>query len=231
MFAASAVANASSSTPRTAAIARTVRTNAATVGEVVEEAGITLRGQDTTSVAPGSFPRDGQTVTVLRITGTKEDREEAIPFRVERTEDPSLFKGTEVVEQAGQTGLRRITYSLRTVNGVRQKPRRIRTEVVREPRTQVVKVGTKPLPMSVQGADGLDWQQLATCESGGRPDAVDPSGTYGGLYQFDTRTWQGLGGSGRPQDAPAAEQTFRAKKLYVQRGASPWPHCGRRLTG
>ncbi|NEE57613.1 transglycosylase, partial [Streptomyces sp. SID8455] len=28
-----------------------------------------------------------------------------------------------------------------------------------------------------------------------------------------------------------AEQTYRAKKLYVQRGASPWPHCGRRLTG
>jgi uncharacterized protein YabE (DUF348 family) len=210
---------------------RVVRTNAATVREVVEEAGVTLRGQDTTSVAPESFPRDGQTVTVLRITGTREVREEAIPFRVERTEDPSLFKGTEVVEQAGQEGLRRVTYSLRTVNGVRQKPRRIRSEVVREARTQVVKVGTKPLPTSVQGADGLDWGALATCESGGRPNAVDPSGTYGGLYQFDTRTWQGLGGSGRPQDAPAAEQTFRAKKLYVQRGASPWPHCGRRLHG
>ncbi|MES5821948.1 ubiquitin-like domain-containing protein [Streptomyces sp. RG80] len=210
---------------------RVVRTNAATVREVVEEAGITLRGQDTTSVAPGSFPRDGQTVTVLRITGTKEVREEAIPFRVERTADPSLFKGTEVVEQAGRAGLRRVTYSLRTVNGVRQKPRRIRSEVVREARTQVVKVGTKAMPTSVQGADGLDWQGLATCESGGRPNAVDPSGTYGGLYQFDTRTWQGLGGSGRPQDAPAAEQTFRAKKLYVQRGASPWPHCGRRLHG
>lgn len=210
---------------------RVVRTNAATVREVVEEAGVTLRGQDTTSVAPGSFPRDGQTVTVLRITGAKEVREEAIPFRVERTADPSLFKGTEVVEQAGQEGLRRVTYSLRTVNGVRQKPRRIRSEVVREARTQVVKVGTKPLPTSVRGADGLDWGALATCESGGRPNAVDPSGTYGGLYQFDTRTWQGLGGSGRPQDAPAAEQTFRAKKLYVQRGASPWPHCGRRLHG
>ncbi|WP_329338147.1 ubiquitin-like domain-containing protein [Streptomyces sp. NBC_00663] len=210
---------------------RTVRTNAATVREVVEEAGITLRGQDTTSVAPESFPRDGQTVTVLRITGTKEVREEAIPFRVERSADPTQFKGTEIVEQAGREGLRKVTYSLRTVNGVREKPRRIRTEVVREPRAQVVKVGTKPMPTSVQGADGLNWQGLAACESGGRPGAVDPSGTYGGLYQFDTQTWQSLGGSGRPQDAPAAEQTFRAKKLYVRRGASPWPHCGRRLHG
>ncbi|MGW1268132.1 ubiquitin-like domain-containing protein [Streptomyces sp. NPDC002491] len=211
--------------------ARTIRTNAATVREAVAAAGITLRGEDTTSVDPGSFPRDGQTVTVLRITGAEEVREEQIPFHVRRTEDPSLFKGAEVVERAGQPGLRRITYALRSVNGVRQKPRRIRDEIVREPREQRVRVGTKPLPSSVRGADGLDWRALAACESGGRPGAVDPSGTYGGLYQFDTRTWQSLGGSGRPQDASAAEQTLRAKKLYVRRGASPWPHCGRRLHG
>ncbi|MFE9679686.1 ubiquitin-like domain-containing protein [Streptomyces sp. NPDC006259] len=209
--------------------ARTVRTNAATVREAVEEAGITLRGQDTTSVAPGSFPRDGQTITVLRITGAKEVREEAIPFLVRRTEDATLFRGTEVVARAGQPGLLRITYSLRTVNGVRQRPRRVRTEIVREPRTQVVKVGTTPLPTSVRGADHLDWQALAACESGGRPDAVDPSGTYGGLYQFDTHTWHRLGGTGRPQDAPASEQTFRAKKLYTRRGTTPWPHCGPQL--
>ncbi|MFJ9147337.1 ubiquitin-like domain-containing protein [Streptomyces sp. NPDC102270] len=211
--------------------ARTIRTNAATVAEAVEQAGVTLSGMDTTSVAPGSFPREGQTVTVLRITATREVREEQIPFRVQRSEDATVFRGTEIVEQAGRPGIRRVTYSLRTVNGVKQRPRRLRTEVVREPRDQVVRVGTKPMPTSVQGADHLNWQGLAHCESGGRPNAVDPSGTYGGLYQFDTRTWQGLGGSGRPQDAPAAEQTLRAKKLYVRRGASPWPHCGGRLHG
>jgi uncharacterized protein YabE (DUF348 family) len=209
--------------------ARTVRTNAATVREAVEGAGITLRGQDTTSVPPGSFPRDGQTVTVLRITRTKEVREEPIAFGVRRTLDASLFRGTEVVEQAGQPGMRRVTYAHRTVNGVRAKPRRLESEVVHEPRTQLTKVGTKPLPGAPADVDGLNWSALAACESGGRPTAVDPSGTYGGLYQFDTRTWQSLGGAGRPQDASAAEQTYRAKKLYVRRGASPWPHCGGRL--
>ncbi|MGW2830477.1 ubiquitin-like domain-containing protein [Streptomyces sp. NPDC001286] len=211
--------------------ARTVRTNAATVREAVEEAGVTLRGEDTTSVPGDSFPRDGQTVTVLRVTGSEEVREEPIPFETERRNDPTLFKGTEVVEQTGQPGLRRDTYALRTVNGVRQKPRRTDSDVVREPRRQIVRVGTKPLPTSVHGADGLNWHGLAACESGGRPDAVDPSGTYGGLYQFDTHTWHSLGGSGRPQDATAEEQTLRAKKLYVRRGASPWPHCGTRLHG
>ncbi|MEH0634280.1 ubiquitin-like domain-containing protein [Streptomyces bottropensis] len=210
---------------------RTIRTNAATVGEAVEQAGVTLRGEDTTSVDRASFPRDGQTVTVLRVTASTEVREVPIPFRVRRAEDPSLFRGTEVVERAGYPGTRRETYAVRSVNGVRQRPRLLRTEVVREPGDQIVKVGTKAVPASVAGAEGLNWPGLAACESGGRPNAVDPSGTYGGLYQFDTRTWQSLGGSGRPQDAPAGEQTLRAKKLYVQRGASPWPHCGARLRG
>ncbi|MFE3161484.1 ubiquitin-like domain-containing protein [Streptomyces sp. NPDC059224] len=210
---------------------RTIRTNAATVREAVEEAGITLHGQDTTSVPQAGFPRDGQTVTVLRVTAGKEVREEAIPFEVRRRPDPTVFKGTEVIERAGRPGLRRITYYLRTVNGVRQRPRSERSEVVREPRAQLVQVGTKPHPDSVKGVDGLNWHGLAACESGGRPAAVDPSGTYGGLYQFDVHTWHSLGGKGRPQDAPAEEQTFRAKKLYTKRGSTPWPHCGARLHG
>ncbi|WP_440582144.1 ubiquitin-like domain-containing protein, partial [Streptomyces flavofungini] len=136
---------------------RTIRTNAATVREAVAESGVTLRGQDTTSVAPDSFPRDGQTVTVMRITGSRETREEPIPFDVERTEDPSLFRGTEVVAQPGRQGTRRVTYALRSVNGVKQRPRRIGAEVVREPRKQIVKVGTRRQPSSVAGADGLNW--------------------------------------------------------------------------
>ncbi|MET9475262.1 ubiquitin-like domain-containing protein [Streptomyces sp. NPDC002922] len=210
---------------------RTVRTNAATVREAVAEAGITLHGEDTTSADPHSFPRDGQTVSVMRITDSREVREEPIPYAEQRSEDDSLLAGTEVVERAGRPGVRRITYGVRTVNGVRQRPRALDAEVVRTPVDRIVRVGTGARPRSVVGADGLNWSGLASCESGGRPRAVDASGTYGGLYQFDTQTWRSLGGSGRPQDAPASEQTFRAKKLYLQRGASPWPHCGRRLTG
>ncbi|MGW8333986.1 ubiquitin-like domain-containing protein, partial [Streptomyces sp. NPDC055897] len=208
---------------------RTLRTNAATVAEALQEAGISLQGQDTTSVPGASFPRDGQTVTVMRISGTKEVREEPIPFRIEKAKDASLFAGTQVVVRQGEQGARKVTYALRTVNGVKQKPRKIAEEIVRAPVTQQVKVGTKALPSSVGGADHLNWSGLAHCESGGRPGALDPSGTYGGLYQFDPGTWHALGGSGRAEQAPAAEQTFRAKKLFVTRGSSPWPHCGRRL--
>jgi hypothetical protein len=70
-------------------------------------------------------------------------------------------------------------------------------------------------------------QRIAQCESGGNPHAVDPSGTYRGKYQFDYQTWQANGGTGDPAAAPEAEQDRIALRLYQQRGASPWPVCGR----
>jgi LysM repeat protein len=72
------------------------------------------------------------------------------------------------------------------------------------------------------------WAKVANCESSGNPRAVNPAGYYG-LFQFDKQTWRSVGGSGNPAQASAAEQLMRAKKLYAQRGASPWPVCGKYL--
>jgi LysM repeat protein len=72
------------------------------------------------------------------------------------------------------------------------------------------------------------WAKVANCESSGNPRAVNGAGYYG-LFQFDLRTWRSVGGSGNPANASAGEQLMRAKKLYAQRGASPWPVCGRFL--
>ena len=93
-----------------------------------------------------------------------------------------------------------------------------------------VAVGAAPASAArtMTKAAKLNWKALAKCESGNRPRAVNPAGYYG-LYQFDTGTWRSVGGSGLPTAASAAEQTYRAKLLYQQRGRSPWPTCGRLL--
>ncbi|NKI40784.1 DUF348 domain-containing protein [Streptomyces sp. LD120] len=224
-------------------VRRTVRTNAATVAEAVHRAGIRLRGEDTTSLALSAFPRAGQTVTVTRIRTATEVREQDVPFPVRRKKDGGLLRGSEVVQQEGRKGRERVTYRVRTVDGERQKPQRLHAERLREPRPEVVRTGTKKRPPAERphrpapgapvhiprSSGGPNWAALAQCESGGRPGAVDPSGTYGGLYQFDARTWQSLGGTGLPQHASPEEQTARAKQLYAKRGAQPWPVCGARL--
>jgi len=67
---------------------------------------------------------------------------------------------------------------------------------------------------------------IAQCESGGDPTAVSPDGMYHGKYQFSVATWQAMGGSGLPSQAPEAEQDMRAVMLYEQSGPGQWPVCG-----
>ena len=67
--------------------------------------------------------------------------------------------------------------------------------------------------------------QIAQCESGGDPTAVSSSGRYRGKYQFDRATWQAVGGTGDPADAPEAEQDRRAATLLATQGPSAWPNC------
>lgn len=206
-----------------------VRTNVATLGEALRQANIAIGPQDRISSPTDVYPTEGMTVSVLRVTGTTLVKDEKIPFETVRTDDPAAFKGTESVTTKGVAGIKKVTWAYETIDGVKQNPRKVSEEIVKAPVTQQVKVGTKPLPTSVEGADGLNWSALAQCEAGGRATAVDSSGTYHGLYQFDARTWQSMGGNGVASTAPADEQTYRAKLLFVQRGASPWPICGRKL--
>ena len=72
------------------------------------------------------------------------------------------------------------------------------------------------------------WERLRFCESGGVYTTNTGNGFYG-AYQFDQQTWESMGGSGRPSDAPYWEQDIRAKALFWARGAQPWPVCGRFL--
>ncbi len=76
------------------------------------------------------------------------------------------------------------------------------------------------------GVSQSTMDAIASCESGGDPTVVDSSGTYYGLYQFDTGTWASVGGSGSPAAASPEEQTYRASLLYSRAGSSPWPVCG-----
>ncbi len=74
-----------------------------------------------------------------------------------------------------------------------------------------------------------DWAALRWCESSGNYAAVSSSGRYRGAYQFDQQTWESVGGTGDPADATPAEQDALAAKLFAERGAQPWPYCGRYL--
>jgi len=61
-----------------------------------------------------------------------------------------------------------------------------------------------------------------SCESGGNPQVVDPSGTYWGKYQFDAGTWAAHGGD-PSQYGSAPESVQDQIAANVQYDA--WPNC------
>jgi len=80
------------------------------------------------------------------------------------------------------------------------------------------------------------WAALRECESGGDYAITNPSGKYRGAYQFDRSTWNSVAGRHDPSlvgvdpaAASPADQDAMAMALYGERGAGPWPHCGRHL--
>jgi resuscitation-promoting factor RpfA len=72
------------------------------------------------------------------------------------------------------------------------------------------------------------WAQLRACESSGNYATNTCNGFYG-AYQFDARTWHGLGYSGLASQAPPAVQDQAAQRLYQSRGWEPWPACSAKL--
>jgi hypothetical protein len=84
------------------------------------------------------------------------------------------------------------------------------------------------LSTPAEAASASDFARLRMCESGGNY-AINTGNGYYGAYQFDLRTWRGLGYSGRPSDARPATQDVAAERLQAARGWQPWPACARKL--
>ncbi|HVQ88529.1 MAG TPA: transglycosylase family protein [Actinomycetes bacterium] len=140
-----------------------------------------------------------------------------VKANVERDRSKLVRAGGTRVYQQGHNGIKHVTWRKRYVDGKLASKKAAQSRWIKSPQRKIVRVGTGP-----------NWIGLARCESGGNPNAVNPSGFYG-LYQFSLSTWHAVGGRGNPTDYGYWEQTKRAWILYHGSGRSPWPVCGRHL--
>jgi resuscitation-promoting factor RpfE len=83
------------------------------------------------------------------------------------------------------------------------------------------------LATGTANADGVNWDAVAACESGGNWGTATGNGYYGGL-QFTMGTWRANGGSGSPHNASREEQIRVAENVLRTQGIGAWPSCGRR---
>lgn len=173
-------------------------------------------------------------VDVTRIEIKERVETAEIPFEKKTVSDDSLYKGRTKVTQEGVVGEKRTVFRDTITNGTVTDTKELKSEVSREPVTQIIAKGTKPVPVAEAAPSGGGgaptsgvWAALAQCESGGNPRAV--SGPYHGLYQFSVSTWRSVGGQGLPSQASPAEQLKRAKILQARSGWGQWPACSRKI--
>ena len=73
-----------------------------------------------------------------------------------------------------------------------------------------------------------DYRKIAVCESSLNPEAVNRTGKYRGLFQFDNRSWEYVGGTGDPAQASVPEQLLRAQILVSRQGFNrAFPQCSK----
>ena len=213
--------------------ARTVRSAARTVGDLLTEQGLAVSAQDTVTPDPATALADGEAVDITRTQVTTRTEQAAVPQPPDqRVDDPALNTGTEQVVTPGAAGSETVTYQQTVVDGVPSGEQELSRTTDVPATATVIHVGTKST-LEMRGSRvffndtefGVNWDGLAYCESTNNPKATFyPSGypaTFG-LFQFDLPTWQSVGGTGNPMDATPEEQLMRAKMLYQKRGLEPW---------
>jgi uncharacterized protein YabE (DUF348 family) len=178
-----------------------ITTSAATVGDVLARAGVTLGSKDTTSVPRGAAAVDGMVVIVNRGRTSSATETEVVAFGSKKVDDPSLPKGQKVVEVAGHVGTVERTYSVDAAGGVEVSRRLVKQETAAKPVDEVVRVGTMDVPdpatvvvspgsaqaiakamVAKRGWNSAQFSCLVSLwnrESGWRVNAANPSGAYG----------------------------------------------------
>jgi uncharacterized protein YabE (DUF348 family) len=243
------------STPKTVSLVAdgkvdTATTTAATVGKVLEDAGLVLGANDRSSQPVNAHVVNNMVIKVSRVdTGQTAVTTEDVPFETVTSESGELLKGEKEVTQKGAAGKLEKTFKLVLVDG-REASRTLVSETVTvQPVAEKVTVGTKPKPVAqaapaasaaVTAGTGTNtgaaapammneamWDKIAQCESTGNWSINSGNGYYGGL-QFDIRTWIGAGGGAYAPNASLAtkaQQIDIANRVYAQRGLQPWG-CG-----
>jgi uncharacterized protein YabE (DUF348 family) len=202
------------------------RTQAKTVGEMLDEKDVKLGKKDQVSVPLSTPIKKGMKVEVWRNGKQTVTREESVAFPVQQVQDLDRPVGYHAIQTPGVPGKQTVTYEIVVKNGKEVSKKVIQRVVTKQPQKQVEIVGAKP---SFSGGFSSALSQLRSCE--GSYTSNTGNGYYG-AYQFNLGAWNSYkpaGAPSRPDLASPAQQDQAAHNYYLASGWGPWPVCGASL--
>lgn len=205
----------------------TAYTQEKTVGDMLSSKNITIGKDDTISVARDAKMTNGMRVEIWRNGKQTITEEQDIPFDTQQVEDATKDVNYKQIQTPGENGRRTVSFEVEMRNGKEVSRKEVTSTVTKQPKKQVVIVGSKP---SFDGDFAAALAKLRSCEGG--YTSVNPAGYYG-AYQFTQSAWNSNAPAGyagiNPTTAPPSVQDQAARNYYVKSGWRPWPNCGKGL--
>ena len=162
----------------------TLKTLPATAGDVIEELGITLGDMDITEPDLSEKVREGDVITVKRVTKELVTEEVKTDYEVIYQADSSLVIGETKVTQKGRTGVQEKTYEITIVDGKQTEKNLVESEVIKKKRDKIISYGTKILsgkPAGLKYKERFTHVRAVSYYFGG-----NPVGAYGLPCEYGT---------------------------------------------
>lgn len=143
--------------------AQSVRTQAKTVQELMQERDVAFGPKDGVDPAGTTPITAGMTIHINRVRSVVVTQNDTIARAIKNVSDSSLDAGVTKVETEGQDGVKVSTFKVTYQNGVEQSRELVSSEVTQQAVTKVVRVGTKinysadPVALGKQLAAQRGW--------------------------------------------------------------------------
>jgi hypothetical protein len=111
--------------------------------ELLVEKGIELGVDDKTNFRPDSRIYDGIELSITRVAITTVIQGESIKYKTETKNNSQIEKGVKKVLQKGQLGEKKLYYEVRREDGIEVSRQLLKAEIVKEPVSEIIEVGTK----------------------------------------------------------------------------------------
>lgn len=128
-----------------------VITNAASVGQVLADLGVTLGGQDGVRPSVAVVPKAGMVVNVIRIGTRIETSIRKVPYPTIRRGNPFLERGQHSLLRAGRSGVARMRFRVTYKNGRAISRQKVGGHVLRAPLPRILSVGIGPRCICTRG--------------------------------------------------------------------------------
>jgi uncharacterized protein YabE (DUF348 family) len=120
-----------------------IRTWSETVGDVLKETKIVVKGLDFVNPDSNARLENGMKINVIRVKQVFSESEVSISYETKKQDDSNTWYGSSSILQAGENGSKKIKYVTTYYNNQFYSKDIVKDTIIENPTTKIIGIGTK----------------------------------------------------------------------------------------